>query len=177
MKSILIAFAIGLTLIAHGQTQRGQSCLFTCMYHLDLSKSVDQYIQDFSLFTHTLQDIYSDGARGSIREVAQFIRSELNTKNLDRTSIIEALDSGYSVISVVRPWGDQHSDYLHVIVLQGYYSTDPTNPVITVLIFYEPSTGTSNRRVKLEDFLANWQLYSAGVKSKASGMVLVNSLQ
>jgi hypothetical protein len=108
----------------------------------------------------------SEVARGSIEDIAQFIKSELNIKNLDSISIIEALDSGYAVISLVQPWGRPRSDFQHVIVLQEYYSTDPKNPVITELIFYDPRTGCTNERVTVEDFLAHWQIYSVGVKSR-----------
>ena len=95
MKNTLVALMIGLTFSAHGQMQDGQTCLFTCIKHLDPIKSVDQLIRNFHQLTHPRQNVYTDGAIGTIREVAQFIGSEVHTKNLNGTSITGALDSGY----------------------------------------------------------------------------------
>ena len=70
MKNTLVALMIGLTFSAHGQMQDGQTCLFTCIKHLDPIKSVDQLIRNFHQLTRTRQNVYTDGAIGTIREVA-----------------------------------------------------------------------------------------------------------
>jgi hypothetical protein len=173
MKTILIAIGIILALSAVGQRQEGQTCLFTCMNHLGPSKSVFDYIRDFNRFTGTRQDVYSDGAAGTVKELSQFIKSEFDTKDLDKTSIIDAIDSGYSVISMVHSMREsEYSNLAHVIVLEGYSSTDPKNPETTYLVFYDPLTGSDAERIPLEDFLTNWQVYGLGVKRRGKGQTL-----
>lgn len=165
MKTILTAFTIFLSLFAYSQRQEGQTCLFTCLNHIDSRKSVSDYIHDYSLFTHTRRDVYLNGAKGSTEEIASFIRSEFDTIDLRKCSIISAIDSGYAVIALVRPGHSWCQNVQHVITIQGYYSTDPKNPTITELIFYDPDTGNSKERITLEDFLVHWQLYCVAVRA------------
>ena len=162
MKSILLACIILLTLSVYGQIQAGQTCLFTCMYHVDPRKSVEEYIHDFRLFEHTKQDVFHNGATGTLREIVQFIKSEFDTINLTNAGIIGAIDSGYVVFALVQ----EDPDLLHAIVIHHYKSLDPKNARITKLIYYDPGTGSDDEQVRLKDFLRNWQISFTGVKKK-----------
>lgn len=155
-----------LSLSAQGQRQDGQTCLFTCMNHVDPRKTVDRYIRDFSRLTHTRQDVYSSGATATLEEFEQFFKSEFDTKDLQLTSVTDAIDSGYSIISIVQKWDISYPDLTHVIVLESYRSKNPKNPIITTLRFYDPATGNDEGSVTLEDFRANWQVYILGVKPR-----------
>lgn len=171
MKNILVAIAIVLALRADGQKQEGQTCLFACMNHVDPRKSVDDYIRDFNQFTGSRQDVYSDGAAGTTKELAQFIKSEFDTEDLKKTTIMHAIDSGYSIISIVQPRHWSCMSAMHVIVLQGYHSSDLNDPFNTELVFYDPETGSNTERVTLAEFTAKWQVYALGVKRKVNGSV------
>jgi hypothetical protein len=171
MKNILLTFTSLLSLNAFGQMQAGQTCLFTCMHHVDPRKSVEKYIHDFSLFEHTKQDVFHNGAMGTLQEIVQFIKSEFDTIDLAKTGVIGAIDSGYVVFALVQ----EESDLLHAIVIHRYYSIDPKNDRFTKLIYYDPATGSDDEHVRLKDFLLDWQLYSVGVKHRTDVLVSTTS--
>ena len=164
MKAILPLFfpTILLTFKGNAQQQEGETCLFTCMHHIDPRKTVDDYIRDFELFTGTEQDIYQYGANGTFLQLAGYIGSELDTLGLITTSMRKAIDSGYAVIAIIKP---AEGWLYHVIIVYQYEPIGPGNPLINRLVYYDPKTGINTNRIPIWDFMEQ-QRFCVAVKKR-----------
>ena len=121
------------------EPQRGNTCLFTCMNHLQPSKSVDDFIADFNSFLGTNQDGYTSGAKATLQQNSDFINSEFKTKDLREVGLMPALDSGYNVLTCLKLYDENGVPTYHEIVLTGYVPNENYKKI--KLKFYDPQTG------------------------------------
>jgi hypothetical protein len=106
------------------QVQDGETCLFTCMYHINKTCTISEYEYDFRKQVGGNKNIERDGAKATWGEMIAFIKSELPTQY---GAILPALDSGYKVMTTL--WVG--AGVAHAIVIEGH--------VCNELVFYNPA--------------------------------------
>jgi hypothetical protein len=163
---MILLFAIA-ALNSKGQKQEGQTCLFTVLHRVDPSRTVKQYVTAFNTFVGEKQDVYENGPVASIQTLLGFIGSQVDTISVTHMGLINALDSGYAVMSSIHFQDEQGNNLEHEILITGYRSKDKANARLTDLLFYDPNSGRTEK-MNMQDFLTTSQLYSIAVKSKPS---------
>jgi hypothetical protein len=100
------------------------------MNHICPEKSVCEYEREFGPY----QDYYNDGARTTISHLIEFIKAEFET---DNKPVLEAINSGYAIMTTL--WvNDEESDELaHSIVIEGYSISKRG----VHLVYYNPLDG------------------------------------
>ena len=153
---LLLILEIWAIKFAHAQVQQGETCLFTCAYHISHACSIREYEYDFTLYTGVNQDYEEDGARATVAQLCGWIESEFPVVNED---LLTALDHHNVVITMV--WvGDC---YAHEIVIEGYTYTDIHDPTDIELIYYNPEYG-KHEKMKMFDYAISHPLYAITIK-------------
>lgn len=148
---------------ASAQVQHGQTCLFTCMNHIDKSRTVDQYIDAFNEYTGTEQDIYYYGASATVDQMIGFIKSQFKTVEMP---FLTALDQRLPILSTVWTDDTYDDDYTHAVVFEAYYSkTTLRDPYNIILIFYNPAYGRHDE-ISYLTFMTSHPIYAVIINQK-----------
>jgi len=143
-KKTLIVFLLAMfaSFTTQAQTkQEGQTCLFQCIHYIHPDTSVRTIIQSFDKFTGTNQDVYDSGARATVQKTIDFIATQVDTFDVNRMGVINALKSNYRIMTMMKITDDDGNVYDHEIVLVAVKGKDLADPSTVKLLYYNPATG------------------------------------